>query len=337
MVLTVLAVLCGHALVIVGGSSDLEAWRRGGIRPLQVRQIVVTAPMERQQRDAGAGPAQPTRSPMPPPRRRMSGDPLARDLQSPASPAADPAPSDSGTDPHPFVRAPGSAEDAADASGRPPPIYPTRPAPSMQAHFELRRGPGRGEAKLEWRHDGARYELSLSGSMGGTEVLGWTSRGGFDEAGLAPERFVARRRTREVQATNFQRDTGRITFSGPSVQWPLLPGAQDRLSWLLQLAAVIEASPALGREGQSVSAPVFGTRGDAETWVFRVQAPAPLDLPEQRVEQALHLVREPTRPYDVRVEVWLDPLRHHLPLRARWTALPSGESTDLLLRALSLD
>ena len=36
-----------------------------------------------------------------------------------------------------------------------------------------------------------------------------------------------------------QREAGRITFSGPQVEYPLLPGAQDRISWLLQLAAVL--------------------------------------------------------------------------------------------------
>ena len=49
---------------------------------------------------------------------------------------------------------------------------------------------------------------------------------------------------------------------------------------------------------------------------------------------ALQLRREPTRPYDTRVEVWLDPARQHLPVRAVFTTLPGGEPLQLELAAL---
>ena len=47
----------------------------------------------------------------------------------------------------------------------------------------------------------------------------------------------------------------------------------------------------------------------------------PVDVPAGRLEAALLLQREPQRPYDTRVDVWLDPARHHLPARARLTAV----------------
>ena len=49
------------------------------------------------------------------------------------------------------------------------------------------------------------------------------------------------------------------------------------------------------------------------------------ELPAGEVPQALHLQREPTRPYDTRVEVWLDPARQHLPVRVVFTTLPGGQ------------
>ena len=143
--------------------------------------------------------------------------------------------------------------------------------------------------------------------------------GALDLHGIAPERHVETRRGREVRAANFQRLTGphgeggegagRITFSGPRIEHPLLPGVQDRLSWMLQLPAVLAAEPALGQPGREVSLLVVGVRGDAALWVFRVVAVQTLQLPAGEVVNALHLRREAQRPYDTRVDVWLDPAR----------------------------
>jgi hypothetical protein len=144
-------------------------------------------------------------------------------------------------------------------------------------------------------------------------VLQWSSRGGFDSAGIAPERFVAQGRRRSARAVNFQRDAGKITFSGPTIEHPLAAGAQDRLSWMVQLAAIAQArTPAVG---ERIVMQVAGPRGDADAWLFEVLGAAVLETDAGPV-QALHLVREPRRRHDTRVEVWLDPGRHHLPVRA---------------------
>jgi hypothetical protein len=52
------------------------------------------------------------------------------------------------------------------------------------------------------------------------------------------------------------------------------------------------------------------------------------------VVEALRLTREPRRPYDTQVEVWMDPAQHHLPVRARLTVLPGGETLELSLAAM---
>jgi hypothetical protein len=74
---------------------------------------------------------------------------------------------------------------------------------------------------------------------------------------------------------------------------------------------------------------VAGTRGDAEAWRFEVLGQEKLELPAGPVPQAVHLRREPTRPYGTRVEVWLDPARQHLPVRAVFTTLPGGQPLEL--------
>jgi hypothetical protein len=81
---------------------------------------------------------------------------------------------------------------------------------------------------------------------------------------------------------------------------------------------------------------VAGSRGDAEVWVFTALAQETLDLPAGTVPAALHLRREPRRAYDQQVEVWLDPARHHLPVRARLLVRATGEGTEFLLKDMNL-
>jgi hypothetical protein len=227
------------------------------------------------------------------------------------------------------------------AGGTPLPRYATQLPPPVTLQYNLQRdGPGalgrQGlQAELRWRPAEAGYTLTL-----GFGAVGWASVGGFDADGVAPERHVETRRGREVRAANFRREAGptggRITFSGPPVEYTLLPGAQDRLSWMLQLPAVLEAEPELGQPGREVRLFVAGVRGDAAPWTFIVVERGPLDLPAGTVADAVHLQREPQRPYDTRVDVWLDPARHHLPVRVRLDHRGDGGGTDFLLSGISL-
>jgi hypothetical protein len=105
---------------------------------------------------------------------------------------------------------------------------------------------------------------------------------------------------------------------------------------MLQLPAVLEAEPALGQPGREVRLYVAGVRGDAGVWAFKVVGRGPAELPAGTVAEAVHLQREPQRPYDTRVDVWLDPARHHLPVRVRLDNRGDGGATDFLLSDISL-
>jgi hypothetical protein len=229
--------------------------------------------------------------------------------------------------------APGNAAEAA-AAGAAPPVYATRlPAPVL-LHYRLRRGVQSGEAVLAWRHDGQRYQLQFDSRAGAARqpLIEQHSRGGFDAAGLAPDRFTDRRRGRGERAVNFRRDIGRIGFSGPQVDYPAWPGAQDSLSWLAQLAAI--------QAGAAVALPlvqlfVVDARGGAELWRFAARGEVEVDTPVGRV-LAQHWLREPDRPdrpEGQRVEVWLDPARGHWPVQIRTTVLRTGDMSELLLAA----
>jgi hypothetical protein len=216
------------------------------------------------------------------------------------------------------------------------PIYATHLPPPATLRYALQRGAARGSARLTWAVQADTYQLTLQGMASGSPAIERSSQGGLDAAGIAPLRFAESRRGRELRAANFQREAQRITFSGPAVVYPLVPGSQDRLSWALQLAAVLAANPALAAPGAQVVMFVAGTRGDANVWTFTVQGSETLQLPAGTVGEALHLLREPQGPYDTRAEAWLDPARHHLPVRLRMQVPALGEGTDLQLESMTL-
>ncbi|MEI8267162.1 MAG: DUF3108 domain-containing protein [Betaproteobacteria bacterium] len=211
----------------------------------------------------------------------------------------------------------------------PPPVYSTRVPPPFRMSYALRRGALSGQAELTLLRAGTGYELELKGTALGLEVLGLRSQGGLGPHGLMPERFVDRRRGKDRLAANFDHGAGRITYSGSAASQPLRLGAQDRLSWMVQLAAVLEAAPARHGAGSRIALSVSGARADVDTWTFIVQDRQRLNLPGGAVVDALRLMREPRRPYDTQVEVWMDPAQHHLPVRARLTVLPGGETLEL--------
>lgn len=285
-------------------------------RVLQVRQIVVQPPPVALAADSAVVPQAPRTWP---PRRALPA-PAAAPVEATPAVAPDPAP------PSPPAAAGGTAL----------PVYPTRLPPAVTLQYAVQREgalrAGGLQAELRWRPaDDGRYELTMS-----LAATGWASVGTVDEHGLAPERQVETRRGREVRAANFQRDSGRITFSGPQLELPLLPGAQDRLSWLLQLAAVLEANPGLAGTGGEVTLFVAGPCGDAGLWTFNSQGAETAELPAGATAGAVHLRRRPERPHDTRVDVWLDPARHHLPVRLRLQNRAEIEPTDFVLQALGL-
>ena len=213
------------------------------------------------------------------------------------------------------------------------PVYPTRIPPAFSLRYDMSRGAISGLGTLAWTHEASGYSLRLEGTV---PLLGplllQHSAGSFDAHGLAPERFTDQRRGRAELAANFMRQAGKITFSGSTVEVPLLPGTQDRVSWMVQLAAIAQADPGRVKVGQKLTLHVVGARGDANAWSFMSSGLQPVRVGGRTLE-AVKLVREPRKPHDTLVEVWLDPARHHLPVRARLTEGRGGEALELVLQA----
>ena len=133
---------------------------------------------------------------------------------------------------------------ATAADGAPPPTYRTTLPAAATLHYDVRRGALSGSGELRWAPSGEGYALTLEGSILGLTVLTQVSRGGLDAArpragALHRQRVRRARAGGEFPAPR----AGKITFSGPSVELPWHAGAQDRLSWMVQLAAIVAADP----------------------------------------------------------------------------------------------
>jgi Protein of unknown function (DUF3108) len=339
-------VLLAHALLLgLWPQAPGPGRTHGGTRPMQARQIHQVnisqrpAALPTQPRWLAPAPAAAPAAQARAAAKRVLPPPSVAAPSPSPSPSSTPSPTpsaDIGTEPAPAVT--GTRE--SDPGGDSVPVFATQLPPSFSLQYSMRRGLISAQAELRWQVSEQRYALSLQASAFNAKPMVWSSVGVIDAHGLAPERFTEGRRGREQRAVNFQRDgdgaSRRVIFSGPQLQLPLVPGMQDRMSWMLQLSAIVAANPALAQIGAQVPMFVVGARGDAEVWTFTVMAIENLDLPAGALAGALHLRREPRRAYDAQTDVWLDPARHHLPVRARLLVRASGEGTDFVMESLSL-
>jgi hypothetical protein len=217
--------------------------------------------------------------------------------------------------------------DTGPAGGSAPPLYATRlPGPAL-LRFQLRRGPQFGQAQLLWQQAEDRYTIAFDAQAGGRPLIEQRSAGRSGPEGLAPEHFRDKRRGRAAQQASFDADTQRISFSGRAPDLPLWAGAQDRLGWIVQLAAIVAAAPVPPDE---VTLFVVGARGGAGPWTFAARGAEQVATPLGPV-LALHYERAPAVLRDQRVEAWLDPARGHWPVKLRFTPVLGGPPLELLL------
>jgi len=182
-------------------------------------------------------------------------------------------------------------------------------------------------AEFSWQHDGQRYDSKLEV---GAFLLGsrsQTSQGMLGAEGLMPQRFGDKFRT-EV-ASHFQRDKGVISFSNNAPEVPLLKGAQDRLSVVMQIAALLSADPERYPVGTMLSFQTVATR-DAEVWLFLVEKAETLQLPYGEVS-TIKINRKPRKEFDQTIELWFAPSIDYLPVRLRVTNA-NGDFVDQQLR-----
>lgn len=318
LALLTLAVAAAH-LLLLGQSALREPARPAGLRTLVTR-VLNVAPPDR--------PPQPAAPQAPLPQKRAALRPRPARVSQPAAASATAAVTP--------AQAPASAPlPVIDTSPAPAPASAASPSPAIAlaipGSVRLRYGVtglSRGQSwtltgQLLWRHDGSQYEARLEYASPLLASRSQHSTGRITAEGLEPLRFADK--GRGERATHFERDSGMLVFSSNTPQQPLLPGAQDRLSVFLQLAAMLAGDPAKFPPGTGISLQTAGTR-DAQPWLFMVEGDESLDLPGGTVA-ARKLVRHPRHDYDIRIELWLGTAMDYVPVRIRLTQ-PNGDFVD---------
>lgn len=261
-----------------------------------------------------------------PPSQALAPPPAA---PPPPPPARAPAPRPAPAPPGEQHQATAPAPEAPPVRAAPTPFLPKAiavPAPTRLRYEVTATTQGltlSGVARFQWHHDGQQYEASMEIASPGLPRRSQRSEGRITEEGLAPTYFSDKGRSE--QATHFDREQGRVVFSNNRPQAALEAGMQDRLSVIVQLAALISAQPDRFPAGTQVSIPTASVR-EAEPWLFTVEGEEDLRLPGGEV-RALKLQRLPRRDYDQKVEVWLAPRMDYAPVRLRLTN-PNGDGVD---------
>lgn len=177
--------------------------------------------------------------------------------------------------------------------------------------------------ELLWLQDGKTYDARMEISLGLLGSVVQTSKGQLGVHGLEPIRFSDKRRS-EV-AAHFERSRGIVVFSANTPDAPLLPGAQDQLSVLIQLASMVGGAPNRFVEGMQIPMQSVGPRS-SESWTFTVGGRETLTLPGGPV-QSLKLSRPAANEYAQRAEIWLAPDMGYMPVRIRLTEA-NGDIAD---------
>lgn len=176
---------------------------------------------------------------------------------------------------------------------------------------------------LRWVQDGKTYDarMEISHFLLGSRIQ--TSTGQLTHFGLEPTRFGDK--VRSEVAAHFDYEKNKITFSANTPDVPLLRGAQDQLSVLVQLAAMFAADPKGFPQGSTLPFQAVGPRS-AESWIFTVGTTERLQMPGGDIS-AIRLWRDPNGEYDAKTEIWLAPEVSFLPVRIRLTQ-PNGDFVD---------
>ena len=179
---------------------------------------------------------------------------------------------------------------------------------------------------LSWRHDGSRYETSLSFYHVKTGTQQQTAAGLLTPQGLAP--FHALLRTDEDRKIRFDYGQQRALFEPSSAEAPLPAGARDELSALIQIGALLAAAPDRYPAGTAISLPIVVSDTVAQA-VFAIEGLEEMTALDGRALKAWRVVRIARDNQQPTVEAWLSPALEYLPARLRVTQA-NGDFMDYL-------
>jgi hypothetical protein len=221
------------------------------------------------------------------------------------------------------------AQAQADTAAKPPPAAPEARhykidmPPSADITLDVDRTDANGtkwsgDALLSWRVTPSSYRVQLEAGISvmfaHVNLLTVVSEGTVGDEGFIPTLMTEKRRGRAMTATHFNRQDGTLTFSASAAKYPLVPGAQDKASVPLQLAAIARG------DSKQLSGNIdilVGEDRDASVFTFTVAGQEQIDTRLGRIA-TWHLVRPP-KPgsYNSRLELWLAPAYGWYPVQIR--------------------
>ncbi len=175
-----------------------------------------------------------------------------------------------------------------------------------------------GQALLSWQPNQQAYqvrvEIGIKIVFARVNLLVLTSEGHVGNTGLAPVKMTEKRRGRALTATHFDWPGNKVTFSASQNNYALLPGAQDKATVPLQLAAIArgDQSQLSGDIDMFVGEDRWGS-----VYTFNVVGPEEIDTPLGRL-QTVRIARPPKQgSYKTRLDIWLSPAHGWLPVQIR--------------------
>jgi hypothetical protein len=177
-----------------------------------------------------------------------------------------------------------------------------------------------GAATMTWHTDGSHYQASLQAGVSllitRLNLLTSRSEGEIDDYGIAPVKMMEKRMRRSETATHFNRDAGSISFSASEASFPLLVGAQDRVTVPFQLGGIGRAD--VNQFGSDIDIQVAD---DKEATVNRFQLVGEEELDTKNGKVVTWHLTRPAKPgaYSSKLEIWLAPGLNWYPLQIRVT------------------
>ncbi|AZP12627.1 DUF3108 domain-containing protein [Undibacterium parvum] len=199
------------------------------------------------------------------------------------------------------------------------------------------RAPIYGVGTIDWSIEGDRYKLSIEAGLDmlftSINLYRLTSEGGINSFGLAPELSTEARRTRAKTATHFHPEDKTVSFSASSAKLAIQDGAQDKASFVMQLASIGKGDPSQFYAGREISLQVAEEK-ELSVFVFTILEKVELST-KLGTFSTWHLVRAP-RPgaYSSQLEIWLAPATGWYPLQIRNTESNGIVTTQSVIKII---